>query len=114
MASRASGALTPFSRRNRKKRLAKLSSSSLTGGINDPDALERNIQPLRDGLYFCRVTEHDGSAQSQRIKLPGRLQDARFLALGKHHPFGMALQFFNDVAYETHGHRLTAKPETAK
>ena len=82
--------------------------------IDDPDAFERNIQTVRDGLYFGRVAQHDGRAQPQGVKLPGRLQDARFLAFGKNHPLGMPLQFFNDVADETHGDRLAAKPETAK
>ncbi len=82
--------------------------------VDDADAFERNVQTVRDGLHFGRVAEHDGGAQPQGIELPGRLQDARFLAFGKNHPLGMPLQFFNDVADETHGDRLAVKPKTAK
>jgi hypothetical protein len=42
------------------------------------------------------------------------LQDARLLAFGEHDPLWMPLQFFDDVANETHDDRLTAKAETAK
>ena len=31
------------------------------------------------------------------------------VAFGKHHPLRMPLQFFDDVANETHGDRLAAK-----
>ena len=55
-----------------------------------------------------------GAPSLQRLELPRRLQNARLLAFGKHHPFGMPLQFFDDVAYKTHGSRLTAKHETCK
>ena len=55
-----------------------------------------------------------GAPSRKRLKLPGRLQDARLLALGKHDPLGMPLQFFDDIADETHEHRLAVKLETAK
>jgi hypothetical protein len=48
------------------------------------------------------------------MELPRRLQNARLRAFGKHHPLGMPLQFFDDVADETHDVRLTASGEIAK
>ena len=36
------------------------------------DALERNVQTLRDGLAFGRVAEHDGRAEPQRAKTAAR------------------------------------------
>ena len=77
------------------------------GGIDDADAFERNVQIVRDRFYFGVVAEHDGRAEPQRVKLPRRLQNARLLALGKHDPLGMPLQFFDDIADETHDGRLT-------
>ena len=56
----------------------------------------------RGFLDFGAVAEHDGRAEPQRVKLPRRLQNARLRAFGKHDPFGMPLQFFNDIADETH------------
>ena len=94
--------------------MAKFSKSSLVGGIDDADAFERNVQFLGDRLDFGRVAEHDGRAEPQRVKLPRRLQDARLLAFGKHHPLGMPLQFFDDVADETHDDRLAADNEIVK
>jgi hypothetical protein len=48
------------------------------------------------------------------MKLSRGLQDARLRAFGKNHPLRMPLQFFDDVANETHDDRLAAKAETAK
>jgi hypothetical protein len=60
------------------------------------------------------VAEDDGRAEPQGMKLPGRLQDARFLAFWKNHPFRMPLQFFDDVADKTHGDRLAVSARIAK
>ena len=73
------------------------------GGIDDADAVERNVQVLRGGLHFGRVAEQDGRAEAQRGKLPRGLQDARLLALRENDPLRMPLQFFDDAADETHG-----------
>jgi len=78
------------------------------GGVNHADALERDVQSFGGFLYFGVVAEHDGCAEPQRLKLPGRLQDTRLFAFGKHHPLGMPLQFFDDAADETHDNRLPA------
>jgi hypothetical protein len=48
------------------------------------------------------------------VKLPRCLQDARFRAFGKNHPLRMPLQFFDDIANETHGDRLKAGGAIAK
>jgi hypothetical protein len=55
------------------------------------------------------VAEHDGRTEPQRVKLPRGLQDARLLAFGKNDPLRMPLQFFDDVADETHGDRLALR-----
>ncbi len=72
------------------------------GGIDDADAFERNVQVRRDFLDFRVVAEHDGRAEPQRVKLPRRLQNARLLAFGENDPLRMPLQFFDDIADETH------------
>ena len=77
------------------------------GGIDDADAFERNVQTVRDLLYFRVVAEHDGRAEPQRVKLPRRLQNARLLAFGEHDPLGMPLQFFDDIADETHERQIS-------
>ena len=59
------------------------------------------------------VAQKDGRAEPQRIKLARRLQHARLRAFRKNNPFGMPLQFFNDVADETHGAKLAAIGESA-
>ncbi len=51
------------------------------------------FSPSATALIFAAVTEHDGRAQPQRIKLPGRLQDARFLAFGKTTRLGCRCNF---------------------
>ncbi len=51
------------------------------GGIDDADAVQRNFQCLGGLAHFGLVAEHDGRAQPQRIKLPRRLQNARFRRL---------------------------------
>ena len=84
------------------------------GGIDDADAFERNVHAFREVFDSRGVAQHDGRAQPQRQELPRRLQNARILAFRKHDPLGMPLQFFDDIADETHGGRLTAKRETAK
>jgi hypothetical protein len=47
------------------------------------------------------------------VELPRRLQNARLLAFGENHPLGMPLQFFDDIADETHEHRLAVGGKTA-
>jgi hypothetical protein len=48
------------------------------------------------------------------VKLPGGLQDPWFFAFRKYHPFGVALQFFNNVADEAHGIKVTGGGESSK
>jgi hypothetical protein len=83
------------------------------GGIDDADALERDIQVFRDFFNFSRVAEDDGCAETQRVELPRGLQNARLIAFWKHDPLGMPLQFFDDVADETHGRKLARRTESA-
>ena len=64
------------------------------------------FSPSAASFTFAVIAEQDGRAEPQRMKLPRRLQDARFLAFGKNHPFRMPLQFFDDVADKTHDDRL--------
>ena len=72
------------------------------------------FRPSATALILAAVAQHDGRAQPQGIKLPRRLQNARFLAFGENHPLGMPLQFFDDIADETHGRKLAVQRETAK
>ena len=60
------------------------------------------FSPAATSLILACVAEHDGRAQPQRVKLPRRLQNARLLAFGKNDPLRMPLQFFDDIADETH------------
>src|SRR5208282_806495 len=83
-------------------------------GINDADAVERDVQLLGGLLHFRLVAEDDGRAEPQGMKLPGRLQNARLFAFGKNHPFRMPLQFFDDAADKTHDDKLAASDEIAK
>ena len=108
------GGAQPFFPAQRMEALGEILQVLAVGGIDDADAVERNIQFLRDGIHLERIAEQDGRAQLQRGKLPRRLQDARLLAFGKNDPFGMPLQFFDDPANESHGDRLALKSETAK
>jgi hypothetical protein len=94
-------ARSPFSRRSGKS-AGEIFQILARGGIDDADAVERNVQALGDRLHLFRLAEHDGRAQPQRVKLPRGLQNARLLAFGKHHPLRMPLQFFDDIADETH------------
>ena len=84
------------------------------GGIDDADALEGGVQALGNFRHFGRIAQHDGRAQPQRVKLPGRLQDARLRAFGKHNPLRMPLQFFDDVADETHGRKFSGQWQNRK
>src|SRR5882724_6074640 len=72
-------------------------------GIDDADAIERDVQFVGDNFYFFMFTEQNGHAEPERVKLPRRLQNARLIAFGENDPLGMPLQFFDDVADETHG-----------
>src|SRR5258708_23701857 len=83
-------------------------------GIDDANAVERDVQFVGDNFYFFMFAEQNGNAEPERIKLPGRLQDARLIAFGENDPLGMPLQFFDDVADETHGVSFRLKVEGCK
>jgi hypothetical protein len=83
------------------------------GGIDDADAIERKVQAFGDLFHLRLLAEHDGCAELQGLELPRGPQDARFRAFGKNHPLRMPLQFFDDVANETHDGKLAAHGKTA-
>ena len=93
----------PLFAAQRMKARGKIAQILAVGGIDDPDAIERNIQTLRDRSHLGSVAEHDGRAQPQRGILPCGLQNARLVALGKNNPLRMPLQLFDDAADKTHG-----------
>jgi hypothetical protein len=72
------------------------------GGVDDADALEGDVEAQGGFLDLGAVAEKDGHAETQRIELAGGLKHARFGTLREDDPFGMPLQFFDDLADEPH------------
>ena len=73
------------------------------GRIDDADAFQGDVQLRGRLLDLGAVAQQDGRAQPQGMVLAGGLQDARFGSLREHHPFGVALQFFNNRGDKSHG-----------
>jgi hypothetical protein len=82
--------------------------------IDDADAFKRDFQSRGHLIDFSRVTQEDGRAEAQRPELPGGLQDAGFLTFRKNDPLGMPLQFFDDLADESHARSFGFRREGFK
>ncbi len=78
-------------------------------GIEHAHAFQRDVQAFGGFFDFRAVAEQNGHAESQRIKLAGRLQHARLGSLRKDNALGVALQFFDDAADESHGRLVTER-----
>ena len=115
VASRASSALMPFSRRNEMKRRTKFSSSSLRAGsmMRMPS---REMFQLGGDCFDLRArrragwARRAGGARNCRARLQARAAPS---PSGKTTRFGMPLQFFDDTADETHGVRVAGDEQTA-
>ena len=92
----------PLDRRRNSKRLCEVLQFLALGGVDDADAIERNVQPLGRGFDFGTVAQQDRHAQPQRIELPRRLQYPRLGPFREHDPLRVPLQLLNDTANKTH------------
>lgn len=61
------------------------------GGIDDANTFERNIDSLRGFFHFRAVAQQNRRAEAKGIKLPRRLQHARFGAFRENHTLGVTL-----------------------
>src|SRR5437879_2531317 len=76
-------------------------------GIDDANALQRDVQPLCRRLDGRSVAEENRCTQSQRIKLARRLQDARLGPFRKNDPFRMPLKLLDQTANKSHAQTTT-------
>ena len=101
--------LHPFDAAQHFKTFRKCVEVFAFGGIDDANAFERNVQFLGGFFDFRAIAKQNRRAESQRIKLPRRLQDARFSAFRENDAFRMALQLFDDTADKSHGRLVTER-----
>ena len=73
------------------------------GGVDDADALERDVEGFGGFGDPRPVAEEDRRAQPQRIELARRLDHARLGAFREDNPLRMPLEFLDDAANESHG-----------
>ena len=73
------------------------------GGVDDPNALERDVEASGGILDDAAFAEQDRCTHAAGDDLAGGLEDARVGAFRKHETFRMALELFDEPGNDRHG-----------
>src|SRR5258705_5512063 len=71
-------------------------------GLDDPHALDIQIEPRRGRLDGGAITEENGRSHPTRYPLPSGLEDAWVIPFWKNDALRMALKFFDEVRNDRH------------